>query len=481
MALDTSRAACCFTRRSLPGRFGIGDLGPSAIEFLDLLAAAGQRLWQVLPLGPDRLRRFAVSVLLRVCRQSAAHQPRSADRGRPARRGDAPRTARRGARFAARATSTSPPSSRHRQRAVAARARALRGDGARRRSRDAFDASAARRRRGWTTSRSSWRSRRRTTHRSWTTWEPDIARREPAALRALVGTCARATSGCTSSRSSCSSSSGSALRDACRARGIAIMGDLPIFVAHDSADVWASRELFRLDADGSPTVVAGVPPDYFSATGQLWGNPHYRWDVLEQTGYAWWIERFRAVLRDGRSRAHRSLPRLRRVVGGPGRRDDGRRRAVGEGPGRRVVPRGASGAGRRPAAVRRREPRRDHAGGRGAARAVRPAGHGDPAVRVRHRSAGARLQAAQLPAQPRRLHRDARQRHDRRLVDRRRRPQHAHRATEIADERALRAPLSRDRRTARSTGTSSAPCSRRWPTPRSFRRRICSASAARRA
>ena len=74
------------------------------------------------------------------------------------------------------------------------------------------------------------------------------------------------------------------------------MGDLPIFVAHDSADVWARRELFRLDADGRPTVVAGVPPDYFSATGQLWGNPHYRWDVLERTGYAWWVERCRALL-----------------------------------------------------------------------------------------------------------------------------------------------------------------------------------------
>jgi 4-alpha-glucanotransferase len=70
------------------------------------------------------------------------------------------------------------------------------------------------------------------------------------------------------------------VHDACRARSIQIMGDLPIFVAHDSADVWARPELFRLDADGRPTVLTGVPPDYFSATGQLWGNPHYRWDVL---------------------------------------------------------------------------------------------------------------------------------------------------------------------------------------------------------
>ena len=74
------------------------------------------------------------------------------------------------------------------------------------------------------------------------------------------------------------------------------MGDLPIFVAHDSADVWARPEWFQLEPDGRPTVVAGVPPDYFSASGQLWGNPHYRWDALARTGYAWWVDRFRALL-----------------------------------------------------------------------------------------------------------------------------------------------------------------------------------------
>ena len=74
------------------------------------------------------------------------------------------------------------------------------------------------------------------------------------------------------------------------------MGDVPIFVAHDSADVWARRDLFKLREDGEPDVVAGVPPDYFSATGQLWGNPHYRWDALAREGYAWWIARIRAVL-----------------------------------------------------------------------------------------------------------------------------------------------------------------------------------------
>ncbi len=79
-------------------------------------------------------------------------------------------------------------------------------------------------------------------------------------------------------------------------RNIQIIGDIPIFVAYDSADVWANRDLFYLDADGNPTVVAGVPPDYFSATGQRWGNPLYRWDVLAQRDYRWWVERFRVTL-----------------------------------------------------------------------------------------------------------------------------------------------------------------------------------------
>jgi 4-alpha-glucanotransferase len=73
------------------------------------------------------------------------------------------------------------------------------------------------------------------------------------------------------------------------------VGDIPIFVAHDSADVWAQPELFYMNNDGTPSVVAGVPPDYFSATGQLWGNPLYRWDVHAEDGYAWWLSRFRGV------------------------------------------------------------------------------------------------------------------------------------------------------------------------------------------
>jgi 4-alpha-glucanotransferase len=88
-----------------------------------------------------------------------------------------------------------------------------------------------------------------------------------------------------------------ALRTHAHELGIQIIGDIPIFVAHDSSDVWAHPNLFYLDEKGSPSVVSGVPPDYFSSTGQMWGNPLYRWETHAEEGYAWWLDRFRAVLK----------------------------------------------------------------------------------------------------------------------------------------------------------------------------------------
>jgi 4-alpha-glucanotransferase len=88
-----------------------------------------------------------------------------------------------------------------------------------------------------------------------------------------------------------------ALKAYCRSKNIRVMGDLPIYVAHDSADVWAHPEYFHLDASGNATKIAGVPPDYFSATGQLWGNPIYRWERMADDGYSWWVERFRGAFR----------------------------------------------------------------------------------------------------------------------------------------------------------------------------------------
>jgi 4-alpha-glucanotransferase len=88
-----------------------------------------------------------------------------------------------------------------------------------------------------------------------------------------------------------------ALRDYVREKGLRIIGDIPIFIANDSSDVWSHPDLFFLDADLKPTLVAGVPPDYFSPTGQLWGNPLYRWEVHKNTGYKWWLERLQTTLK----------------------------------------------------------------------------------------------------------------------------------------------------------------------------------------
>ena len=85
------------------------------------------------------------------------------------------------------------------------------------------------------------------------------------------------------------------LRQRCREKGVGLIGDIPIFVAHDSCDVWANPRLFWVDTQGKPIYVAGTPPDYFSATGQRWGNPLYRWEVMKKTGYAWWMHRFRVM------------------------------------------------------------------------------------------------------------------------------------------------------------------------------------------
>ncbi|RYD05090.1 hypothetical protein N752_10990 [Desulforamulus aquiferis] len=86
------------------------------------------------------------------------------------------------------------------------------------------------------------------------------------------------------------------LRQYSNEREIRIVGDLPIFISYDSSDVWANPSLFKLDDRGNPITVAGVPPDYFSETGQLWGNPHYNWEVMERDGFKWWIDRFSSLL-----------------------------------------------------------------------------------------------------------------------------------------------------------------------------------------
>ncbi len=129
----------------------------------------------------------------------------------------------------------------------------------------------------------------------WPTWEPDLRRRDPRAIEEARNEHQVAIER-QIFRQFLFFRQWGALKAYANQKGIKIIGDVPIFVAHDSADVWAHSELFYLDDRGNPTVVAGVPPDYFSPTGQLWGNPLYRWKIHAERGYEWWQERLRAVL-----------------------------------------------------------------------------------------------------------------------------------------------------------------------------------------
>jgi 4-alpha-glucanotransferase len=274
---------------SLPGRFGIGDLGRSAFEFIDLLAATGQRVWQVLPLGPTGYGDSPYQ-----CFSAFAGNPLLISLDELIAQGLLTALEVGGPQVFADGDVDFPAVIAHRE---ALWPRVL----------DRFDASAPAALRDrfdqFCSRNAQWLSdfalfmsiKAAHTHSAWARWEPEIAHRDPSAVARWSARCTREIR-MHKLMQFLFFEQWQRVRDACRLRGIAIMGDLPIFIAHDSADVWARRELFRLEPDGRPTVVAGVPPDYFSATGQLWGNPHYRWDVLEQTGYAWWIERFRVLL-----------------------------------------------------------------------------------------------------------------------------------------------------------------------------------------
>jgi 4-alpha-glucanotransferase len=130
----------------------------------------------------------------------------------------------------------------------------------------------------------------------WSYWPDNLANRNPQALQHMAETCAEEI-GFWKFYQWCFARQWSHLKQYANEQGIRIIGDVPIFAAYQSADVWAHQELFELDENGRPTVVAGVPPDYFSKTGQLWGNPLYRWEAHEKSGFAWWIARMRHALK----------------------------------------------------------------------------------------------------------------------------------------------------------------------------------------
>ena len=273
---------------SLPGPYGIGDLGSSAFRFIDLLASARQRVWQVLPLGPTGYGDSPYQ-----CFSAFAGNPLLISLDLLVEQGLLHPSEARGDFDAIEGTVDFPAVIAHRQALwPLVRNRFGTGPGVLRQRFERFCRAHA----SWLDDFALFMAvKAEHKHAAWTMWEPDIAHRDPDAVVRWSSRCDRAIQ-LYKLTQFLFFEQWRRVRETCRARSIDIMGDLPIFVAHDSADVWARPELFRLDPDGRPTVVAGVPPDYFSATGQLWGNPHYRWDALERTGYAWWVERFRAVL-----------------------------------------------------------------------------------------------------------------------------------------------------------------------------------------
>jgi 4-alpha-glucanotransferase len=274
---------------SLPGPWGIGEIGPQAEAFVRDLAAMRQQFWQVLPLGPtgygdspyQSFSSFAGNPLLISFDRLIADGLLTT-----AALEKFPCLADERVDFGA---------------VIPARLAVLRGVGrafARRapaRMKQAFAQFCARHA-AWLDDYALFMALKELHGgKPWPEWASAFAQREPKALR-LARQKGRATIRAVKIQQFLFERQWQALRQYARRRHVQIIGDVPIFVAHDSADVWAHPELFTLDAGGRPTVVAGVPPDYFCATGQLWGNPLYRWDVHRATGYAWWIARLRRTL-----------------------------------------------------------------------------------------------------------------------------------------------------------------------------------------
>jgi 4-alpha-glucanotransferase len=253
---------------SLPGRFGIGDLGPASRKFIDFLAETEQRLWCVLPLGPTGKENspyqcpsaFAGNPLLISPEALVEHGYLSASDLRsvpkfPANHVDFPEVRRWKESLLQKAFTNFSETREYR----------------------AFE----RRQAWWLDSHAEFMSLLDANEgAAWPHFDPRI-KAHPVAIRYHKFVQFEFFR------------QWRALHEACKAKKILVMGDMPFYVEHNSADVWSHRDLFDLDSRGNPRTVGGVPPDYFAKDGQLWGTPTYRWPRIAKTGFRWWVDRFR--------------------------------------------------------------------------------------------------------------------------------------------------------------------------------------------
>ncbi len=285
--LDERASGLLLHPTSLPGPCGIGDLGPAACRFVDFLAAAGQRWWQMLPVGP-------------VDNSGSPYNSDSAFAGNPLLISlDRLRQDGLLDRRDVQPSSAMPPGRVNYPAVTRIKLAAMR------RAFEAFKESGgpeSREFRQFQDAQHDWLGGYALFHakRAANRGRPWIAWPKQRRWKRLYPQVAHVTHLLDDVQFACFlqfqfQRQWDALKAYANERGVGLIGDIPIFVAHNSADVWANPELFDLTADGRPRTISGVPPDMFSRTGQLWRHPHYRWRRHQATGFAWWLARFRRM------------------------------------------------------------------------------------------------------------------------------------------------------------------------------------------
>ena len=288
---DPRAAGILLHPTSLPGRFGIGDLGPEVGPFLDWIRTAGFKVWQMLPLGPSAIANSPYTAL-----SAFAGNPLLISPERLLEEGlldetdlDGAPPPRDGRVDFGEVTPWKEGLLRHSWEHFSERAsEALREE---------LTAFRGAPEQSWLEDWTLFCSlRNRMEHPCWWDWPEELRSRDPEALERARQELAEEMD-YHAYVQFLFFHQWQVLRSEASERGIELLGDLPIYVGLDSSEVWSRPELFELDEKGAPLGVAGVPPDYFSETGQLWGNPLYRWDRMAEDDYAWWVDRLAANLR----------------------------------------------------------------------------------------------------------------------------------------------------------------------------------------